>query len=740
MEVVDGGLRVLIARRVYSRVMTRVIFSLLIALAALAAAPRAAWAQAAPRPVTQVLVLPFEADDALGSLGVGVSVALQRALNTLDGVYAPPLGDVLLASERAAAAGLDPEATVRRLFAADHVVSGSLAVDDGVLSVSVRVDDAEPRAARPRGTSGAQVARAVGDAALTLLPLDVSTSDRNAFDRILDATPANAALGVAALSASLLPGAQPEALEAAAQLEADSSWVQAEYARALAQTGRAADAVVHAQRAVELVSNDVEAWVVLGVAQTAAGDRAAARAAFERALQLNPVHPLAAVGLAELGPADGAPDGEALLEQAIAAYPRLLEAYVALARRADTPQRALQTLRRGQPALLDSSRFHQQVLRTVLDAGDASGAVAYLRDAAAQPLASSAGLYALAALLPPSQAQAALELVQQGRERFPDDPRLAVVASELLLDQNDPDAAEAALAPLLEARPEDPVLLNALAVVYARRGEVERARETFARIPEPSFDTELNLGILYLQAGQARAAREALAPLADARPQDAEVLAYYGLALARTGDRERAREVLERAIELAPEAELPQRALELLSQQRDLAGEAALELRGAAAEAFDRGLYALETLDYAAAAGAFGEVRETLADDVAGDAAALVDFYHGYALQRSGDVRAAVPAYERAAQALGDNATVVNNLGYAYLQLGRYDKALDTLRSATELDPENAQAQLNLGLTYYGLGRFSEALAAWDAAVALDPALEERLASVREAARRRAGQ
>ena len=134
---------------------------------------------------------------------------------------------------------------------------------------------------------------------------------------------------------------------------------------------------------------------------------------------------------------------------------------------------------------------------------------------------------------------------------------------------------------------------------------------------------------------------------------------------------------------------------------------------------------------YATAVDAFAEAR-ALGDE------GVLAFYHGLALQRNGQIRAAVEAYRVAADALPGSSVVASNLGYAQLQLGRYDRALDQLRRALELDPQNAQAHLNLGLAYYGLSRFQDALEAWNRAEELQSGITEGIANLVEQARNRA--
>jgi tetratricopeptide (TPR) repeat protein len=170
----------------------------------------------------------------------------------------------------------------------------------------------------------------------------------------------------------------------------------------------------------------------------------------------------------------------------------------------------------------------------------------------------------------------------------------------------------------------------------------------------------------------------------------------------------------------------------VLADQRQVSGADAVTLSPEASTAFEQGLFALENGDLVTARDAF--VRARGFDD-----AGLLAFYEGYARQVLGDPRGAIGAYQAARDDLGDNDVLLNNLGYAQLQVGRLDLALDTLRLALAVDPDNARAHLNLGLTLYGLSRYTDAADAFDDALALDPSLADLAASVIDDARRRAG-
>jgi tetratricopeptide (TPR) repeat protein len=216
----------------------------------------------------------------------------------------------------------------------------------------------------------------------------------------------------------------------------------------------------------------------------------------------------------------------------------------------------------------------------------------------------------------------------------------------------------------------------------------------------------------------------------------------YAIALGRTGRRAEAIDLLERIVAegraagadaaAAETTVLAARALAVLQEQGLIdEGAAVASITGEAAEAFEQGLYALEIGDLPGARDAFGRARSL--QDVG-----VVAFYEGYARQMLGDPRGAIASYQAARGDLGDNDVLLNNLGYAQLQVGRLDLALETLRLAVSANPDNARAHLNLGLTHYGLARFVDAVASFDAALAIDPTLETSAGPTIDDARRRA--
>jgi Flp pilus assembly protein TadD len=692
----------------------------------LASLAGAAVAQSGP---TRVVAVPLQGPPELAPWQIGLAAGLQRSLNVLDGVFVPPVGDPVVLAERAASADLDAAATLRERFRADALLGGRVATAPGGLDVTLERYGPAGATAATTVTVPAVPTEAlpvVVAEAIELLGLDASEEQRRAVQAVAAEAPSVETLQAVAVASARLAPPDPATLRAAAELDPDASWVRAEHARAASLAGDHERARDEARAATDAAPQDVEAWTIRGVVALRAGDDADAEEAYRAALERNPAHAVARAGLAQLLSGE-----DALREyrRALDAYPRLLEAHLAIAE-LEGGARGLQALRSAGEALPDAARLHAAVVDRALAANDAVGALAYLRETLERPLARRPGTYALAARLPADRREAALALLREGAEAFPEDVGLALAEAELLREGGDPAAAEARLRPLHEARPEEPRLANELALALLEQGRTDAARATLGAAAEGSATVRFNLAQALLEAGLPRAAAEELAPDAGEGQQDPEVWAVYGTALAASGRDAEAREALDRALALDADQPLARRTLRRLEERRRIAGAAGAEVPDAARAAYQRGLTDLEQGRFADAAAELARAYEQA------DGAPLVAFYRGTALQRDGRPDEALPYYQEAREAFPDSGTVLNNLGFAWLQQGRYDQALPTLRDAVDAAPDNARAHLNLGLVYYGLSRFEDALDAWERAVELDPALDEAIAETRDRARR----
>ncbi|MEA3008752.1 MAG: hypothetical protein QOJ91_444 [Sphingomonadales bacterium] len=273
------------------------------------------------------------------------------------------------------------------------------------------------------------------------------------------------------------------------------------------------------------------------------------------------------------------------------------------------------------------------------------------------------------------------------------------------------------------------------------------------------------LGSAQWQSGDARAAADVLRPLADRSDADAYTLSIIGKAYAQLGDQAAAARYLARAAaprtsataalddplgdgELAalrrdaaswPEAAAPQVVLIRALLGRGLGPEAldrARRLQAAAPGSPDAHVLVGDALaiqgDYAAAAGAYRRAANLAFNEPV--ALRLVE-----ALRNSGDEQGAakvlslflqqnpqnvsaqtmaanaylqakrwpeaIALYEAVRKRLGNNdATLLNNLAWAYAQTGDYDRALPLARRAWALAPRNPVTADTLGWLLFRSG------------------------------------
>lgn len=102
----------------------------------------------------------------------------------------------------------------------------------------------------------------------------------------------------------------------------------------------------------------------------------------------------------------------------------------------------------------------------------------------------------------------------------------------------------------------------------------------------------------------------------------------------------------------------------------------------------------------------------------------IAEAFHnlGFAYERTGDLRNAARAYERALQLKPNYPSALNNLGYLLATSDtEVEKAVALCQRAVELQPNSASFQDSLGWALYKAGRHSEAVRHFAAAVKIDP-------------------
>jgi hypothetical protein len=259
-------------------------------------------AASAQATVQRIVLLPFDTDASIEAFALAFPSALQRAMNEIDGVYVPAVGDAAVVAQRVADAEGDVLAEVRRVFDADAVVLGRIRGSDALtIELVVATQAGDERNATVSGRLGdlAALWRGAADGVLELLGINPSLADLADLRRVLADVPSLPSLGPVGSSSARVPGVRVDQLEAAAALDPDSSWVIGELARVAAISGDGERALREAERAVELGAH-AEAHALLGMVRLARNDPAAGEA-FEAALSANPAHGVALAGLARSG-------------------------------------------------------------------------------------------------------------------------------------------------------------------------------------------------------------------------------------------------------------------------------------------------------------------------------------------------------------------------------------------------------------------------------------------------------
>lgn len=677
---------------------------------------------------TRVAVLAFDTDAAATPYRLGLATGLQRALNVIDNLYAPPVGDTLVVAQGTPEAELDT-AVFAEAFGAQALVSGLVTTTEGggaQVSVFLAETGQEPRQVPVEGTLADTqgLVSAVLETVIQELELPLTPEDRAELEAVIAQTPTLSELGAVGEAALGLGGTDSPELAAAA--EAGSAWALAERAEVLGAAGNDDEALALAEQAVQTLPEDAETLVARGVVQAAAGDVPAAQAAFTAALAVNPAHAVALAGRARLSGDAAAATRD--LEAALAAYPRYAAAYLELStlqRGAGNDATALQTLRTGATRVPESAGLASAFIAEAVRAGNTAEAVTFLETALNAP-DPAPSLYALAASLPAEQGERALTILREGRAAYPEDAALALAESEMLRKTGDFAGAETVLRDAQAFAPNNPELANQLALAQAQQGKTDEAAATLSAAAEqnPELGDLLsrNLAEVYFQAGDNEAALETLRPLLADNPDDSGLYTFYGAALGRSGDYEGALQALEQALELNPDNLEAEQTRAFVSQTQLLVEAVTEPPTGEAGTALREGLTALETGALDAAQTAFDRAAELAPGG-------LPSFYQGFIRQRRGDLRGAVEAYTASLDSFPEpspgQATVLNNAGFAYFRLGRYDRAVELLEQAVAADPESSEAQLNLGLIYYDLGRFEDALAPLEAALAGNPGLAQ---------------
>jgi tetratricopeptide (TPR) repeat protein len=289
-----------------------------------------------------------------------------------------------------------------------------------------------------------------------------------------------------------------------------------------------------------------------------------------------------------------------------------------------------------------------------------------------------------------TQGQTWLKLQELQKQADPaTEPVLALVllarGSEAI---GDAAGAEDLLTQAVEARPDEVVLLDALARLLSRRGRVERAVERRRAVRTLRPQLGVALAQTLVTAGRGAEAEGILRDLIRRQPNNPELHFYLGRVLQVLKKWEGAEAAYRKATEFKPDY-----------------FEAYNNLGIALAEQ--------KKLDEAVAA-----YQKTIAlkpDD------AFAYSNLGIALREQKKLEEAIAACRKAIDLQPDFAAAYYNLGHALLDQEKLDEAVTAWRKAISLRPDYARATYNLGIVLWKQKKPDEAAAALREAIHLSP-------------------
>jgi tetratricopeptide (TPR) repeat protein len=181
--------------------------------------------------------------------------------------------------------------------------------------------------------------------------------------------------------------------------------------------------------------------------------------------------------------------------------------------------------------------------------------VSFEKAAAADP-ASPRALIGLASIeVAAGNPQAALEIVERAGALDPKNVDARYLAAQIALGRGDMADAEQRLRAVLGLAPSNAAALNDLAWILASgERELDQAlamAERAAKV-DPSADVLDTLGYVRLKRGDAAGAIASFESALRLRPKDPTIRYHLGLALARSGDRDKAMATLREALALGP--------------------------------------------------------------------------------------------------------------------------------------------------------------------------------------------
>ena len=307
-------------------------------------------------------------------------------------------------------------------------------------------------------------------------------------------------------------------------------------------------------------------------------------------------------------------------------------------------------------------------------------------------------------------------MVPAAVQRFPDDPRVALLHAIQLYGEGQAEQALAVLAPVQQRVGDDPALRNALAAQYDAMGQWALAAQVMARGEQDVQSWGLRAALLVRQQDLPglNALYDTLVAEAGARPDAAQRLLLGKIAQYL----ERPEQALSwyRAVAGGPErGEAQLRAVGVLyhmgQPQQALAAARALQDDVAMDKDVRRDAYLTEAELHGLLRDPASELQVLIRGLAAFPGESALLYARGLYWERQDDVRRAEADLRALLLQEPDSAAALNALGYILAdRTRRYDEALGLIDRARVAEPDNAAIIDSYGWVLYRLGRHEEAL------------------------------
>ena len=535
------------------------------------------------------------------------------------------------------------------------------------------------------------------------------------------------------------------AYERAAALDPSASDVWAELAALYARRNRPDEAIAAGNAALDRDADNADAHRTLGLVYAArAGARGAAQDDVDRAvdhLERARLQLAADAGLSlTLGrlyvTTRESTKAIAVLNELLEEVPRFTEALGLLAQAHEAQGEwgeAAAAYERAVTLGPRRARYRRQLANALLNAGQPDRALEVLRDLVRVRPDDAGGWYLLSDLeLEFEHYDEAEAAAQRLIEIEPDGLRGAYALSRVLGAQREYQGMVDALEPAVRHAREREVapsqiasLLQRLSVAHQQLGNHGAAIETLTAaldLAPSNLGLQAQLAQVYLDAGRLEEAVAVVSRAQQAHPENLALFRIEAQTLSARGEVGEAVAVLERALSQHEDQPVAHVALADMYSQHDRVDDAVRVLEAAEARfpdnttvVFQLGAVFERGQRYREAEGAF---RRALDRDPE-DAATLN--YLGYMLAERGErLDESVDLIQRALVLDPNNGSYLDSLGWAYLKQNRFELAEPPLRRASDQLRRNSVVQDHLGDLLFLLERYAEAISAWERALAGD--------------------